>query len=117
MTCSANDLFGQSGEAPGRRLALGVSARRPSQPLDPANCTLRTNGSPVRSRLVVGSVYGAMTVAMVAGTTAFVGLDKNVSISVDGQVTHVRTYAGTVEYGACSAPVSLSARMTPSHRR
>ncbi|HEY8729819.1 MAG TPA: ubiquitin-like domain-containing protein, partial [Acidothermaceae bacterium] len=50
----------------------------------------------MRSRLVVGSVYGAVTVAMVAGTTAFVGLDKNVSISVDGQVTHVRTYAGTV---------------------
>jgi uncharacterized protein YabE (DUF348 family) len=44
----------------------------------------------------VGSVYGAVTVAMVAGTTAFVGLDKNVSISVDGHVTHVRTYAGTV---------------------
>jgi resuscitation-promoting factor RpfB len=51
----------------------------------------------VRSRLVVVSVYGVVTAALVAGTTAFVSLDKNVSISVDGQVTHVRTYASSVQ--------------------
>jgi resuscitation-promoting factor RpfB len=53
--------------------------------------------SPVRSRLVVGSVYGVITVALVAGTTAFVSLDKNVTISVDGQLTKVRTYAASVD--------------------
>jgi resuscitation-promoting factor RpfB len=51
----------------------------------------------VRSRLVVGSVYGVITAALVAGTAAFVGLDKDVTISVDGQVTHVRTYATSVD--------------------
>jgi uncharacterized protein YabE (DUF348 family) len=51
----------------------------------------------VRSRLVVGSVYGVITAALVAGTTAFVSLDKNVTISVDGQLTKVRTYAASVD--------------------
>jgi resuscitation-promoting factor RpfB len=50
----------------------------------------------VRSRIVVVSVYGVITAALVAGTTAFVSLDKNVTISVDGQVTHVRTYAASI---------------------
>jgi uncharacterized protein YabE (DUF348 family) len=53
--------------------------------------------SPVRSRIVVVSVYGVITAALVAGTTAFVSLDKNVTIAVDGQVTHVRTYAASVD--------------------
>jgi len=51
----------------------------------------------VRSRLVVGSVCGVITAALVAGTTAFVSLDKHVTISVDGQVTNVRTYAASVD--------------------
>jgi uncharacterized protein YabE (DUF348 family) len=51
----------------------------------------------VRSRLVVGSVYGVITAALVAGTTAFVSLDKHVTISVDGQVTQVKTYAASVD--------------------
>ena len=51
----------------------------------------------MRSRLVVGSVYGVITAALVAGTTAFVSLDKHVTISVDGQVTKVRTYAASVD--------------------
>ena len=51
----------------------------------------------MRKRLVVVSVYGVVTAALVAGTTAFVSLDKNVSISVDGQVSHVRTYASSVQ--------------------
>jgi len=51
----------------------------------------------VRSRLVVGSVCGVITAALVAGTTAFVSLDKHVTISVDGQVTNVRTYAVSVD--------------------
>ena len=51
----------------------------------------------VRSRLVVGSVYGVITAALVAGTTAFVSLDKHVTISVDGQLTQVRTYAASVD--------------------
>ena len=42
-------------------------------------------------------MYGVITAALVAGTTAFVSLDKNVTISVDGQVTHVRTYAASVD--------------------
>jgi resuscitation-promoting factor RpfB len=51
----------------------------------------------VPPRIVVVSVYGVITAALVAGTTAFVSLDKNVTISVDGQVTHVRTYAASVD--------------------
>ena len=51
----------------------------------------------MRSRLVVGSVCGVITAALVAGTTAFVSLDKHVTISVDGQVTKVRTYAASVD--------------------
>ena len=51
----------------------------------------------MRSRLVVGSVCGVITAALVAGTTAFVSLDKHVTISVDGQVTNVRTYAASVD--------------------
>jgi len=51
----------------------------------------------VRSKLVVGSVYGVITAALVAGTTAFVSLDKHVTISVDGQLTQVRTYAASVD--------------------
>jgi uncharacterized protein YabE (DUF348 family) len=51
----------------------------------------------VRSRLAVVGVYGVITVALVAGTTAFITLDKHVSISVDGNVTHVRTYASSVD--------------------
>jgi uncharacterized protein YabE (DUF348 family) len=42
-------------------------------------------------------VYGVITAALVAGTTAFVSLDKHVTISVDGQVTHVKTYAASVD--------------------
>jgi resuscitation-promoting factor RpfB len=42
-------------------------------------------------------VYGVITAALVAGTTAFVSLDKHVTISVDGQVTTVRTYAASVD--------------------
>jgi uncharacterized protein YabE (DUF348 family) len=72
-----------------------------------SRCALRDPGfpssgpfeqrSPVRSRLVVGSVYGVITAALVAGTTAFVSLDKHVTISVDGQLTTVRTYAASVD--------------------
>jgi uncharacterized protein YabE (DUF348 family) len=51
----------------------------------------------VRSKLAVVGVYGVITVALVAGTTAFITLDKHVSISVDGDVTHVRTYAASVD--------------------
>jgi uncharacterized protein YabE (DUF348 family) len=42
-------------------------------------------------------VYGVITAALVAGTTAFVSLDKHVTISVDGQVTQVKTYAASVD--------------------
>ncbi len=42
-------------------------------------------------------MYGVITAALVAGTTAFVSLDKHVTISVDGQVTKVKTYAASVD--------------------
>jgi uncharacterized protein YabE (DUF348 family) len=42
-------------------------------------------------------VYGVITAALVVGTTAFVSLDKHVTISVDGQVTKVKTYAASVD--------------------
>ena len=51
----------------------------------------------MRSRLAVVGVYGVITVALVAGTTAFITLDKHVSISIDGNVTHLRTYASSVD--------------------
>ena len=34
--------------------------------------------------------------ALVAGTTAFVALDKTVTVSVDGREHKVRSFAGTV---------------------
>lgn len=51
----------------------------------------------MRKRLVIVSVFGVVAAAAVAGTTAFAAPDKNVSISVDGQVTHVRTQASSVQ--------------------
>jgi resuscitation-promoting factor RpfB len=70
----------------------------------------------VRSRIVVVSVYGVITAALVAGTTAFVSLDKNVTISVDGQITHVRTYAASVDGVLHRAGISVGAHdaLTPA---
>jgi resuscitation-promoting factor RpfB len=50
----------------------------------------------VRKRLAIVAVYGVVTAALVAGTTAYVGLDKTVNVSVDGKITKVRSYARSV---------------------
>jgi resuscitation-promoting factor RpfB len=52
--------------------------------------------SPVLKRLAVSAVYVLVLGALVVGTTAYVRLDKTVHISVDGKVTDVHSYAGSV---------------------
>ena len=41
-------------------------------------------------------LQAVVVLGLVAGTTAFVARDKTVTLSVDGQVTKVRTFSGTV---------------------
>lgn len=41
-------------------------------------------------------VYGVITAALIAATTAFVGLDKTIVVSVDGKITKVHSYARSV---------------------
>ena len=41
-------------------------------------------------------LQAVVVLGLVAGTTAFVARDKTVTLSVDGQPTEVRTFAGTV---------------------
>lgn len=50
----------------------------------------------MRKRLAVGAVYVAVLAALVGATSAYAGLDKTVHISVDGKVTNVHSYAGSV---------------------
>lgn len=71
----------------------------------------------MRSRLVVGSVYGVITAALVAGTTAFVSFDKHVTISVDGQLTQVKTYAASVDGVLHRAGITVGPHdsLTPAH--
>ena len=52
--------------------------------------------SPVRRRLLVLLVQASVVAVLVAGTTAFVALDKTVTISIDGHHERVKTYARTV---------------------
>ncbi|MGZ4589575.1 MAG: ubiquitin-like domain-containing protein [Actinomycetes bacterium] len=52
--------------------------------------------SPVRRRLLVLLVQASVVAVLVAGTTAFVALDKTVTISIDGHHEQVKTYARTV---------------------
>ncbi|MGZ4638886.1 MAG: ubiquitin-like domain-containing protein [Actinomycetes bacterium] len=52
--------------------------------------------SPVRRRLLVLLVQASVVAVLVAGTTAFVALDKTVTISIDGHHVQVKTYARTV---------------------
>lgn len=47
-------------------------------------------------KIVRGVIYGAVTAAVVAGTTAYVTLDKTVHVSVDGNVVAVHSYARSV---------------------
>jgi uncharacterized protein YabE (DUF348 family) len=61
----------------------------------------------VRSRLVVASAYGVIAAASLAGTTAFSAHDNNVTISADGQLTHVRTSASSVDAVLHGAGVTL----------
>jgi uncharacterized protein YabE (DUF348 family) len=70
----------------------------------------------VRSKLAVVAVHGVVTAGLVAGTTAFVVLDKNVSISVDGKVSHLRTYASSVDKVLRRAKVTVGAHdvVTPA---
>ncbi len=53
--------------------------------------------SSVRKKLVTVALYGAVVTALVAATTAYVKLDKTVSVSVDGKITTVRTFATSVK--------------------
>ncbi|MDQ1619485.1 MAG: resuscitation-promoting factor RpfB [Actinomycetota bacterium] len=50
----------------------------------------------MRRRLLALLVQALVVTALVAGTTAFVALDKTVTISIDGRHTTVKTYARTV---------------------
>lgn len=50
----------------------------------------------MRSKLVTGVIYGVVTAAVVAGTTAYVTLDKTVHVSIDGKVVDVHSYARSV---------------------
>jgi uncharacterized protein YabE (DUF348 family) len=52
--------------------------------------------SPLRRRLLALLVQAAVVTALVAGTTAFVALDKTVTVSIEGHHKQVRTYAHTV---------------------
>lgn len=51
----------------------------------------------MRKRLAVAIATGAVVAAMVAGTVAYVSLDKTVRVSVDGQVTTVHSFAASVQ--------------------
>jgi uncharacterized protein YabE (DUF348 family) len=70
----------------------------------------------VRKRLVAVAVYGVVTAGLVAGTTAFVTLDKTVSISDDGTLIHVHTYASSVHSVLRRAGISVGVhdQLTPS---
>jgi uncharacterized protein YabE (DUF348 family) len=50
----------------------------------------------VRNKLVIGAMYGVITAVVIAGTTAYVTLDKTVRVSIDGQVAEVHSYARSV---------------------
>lgn len=50
----------------------------------------------MRKRIAVTAVYIVVLAALVVGTTAYVGLDKTVHVSVDGKVTSVHSYAKSV---------------------
>lgn len=63
----------------------------------------------MRSKLAIVAVHGVVTAGLVAGTTAFVVLDKNVRISIDGKVSHLRTYASSVDTVLRRARVTVGA--------
>ena len=50
----------------------------------------------VTGKIVTGVIYGVVTAAVVAGTTAYVTLDKTVQVSVDGAAVNVHSYARSV---------------------
>ena len=52
--------------------------------------------SSVRKRLAVTAVYVVVLAALVVGTTAYVGLDKTVHVSVDGKITNLNSHASSV---------------------
>lgn len=51
---------------------------------------------PATDKIVTGVMYGVVTAAVVAGTTAYVTLDKTVHVSVDGKIVNVHSYARSV---------------------
>jgi uncharacterized protein YabE (DUF348 family) len=54
-------------------------------------------------------VYGVVTAALVGATVAYVTADKTVSVSVDGHVTRVHTFAGSVSSVLHRAGVQVGA--------
>ncbi|MGH8890816.1 MAG: ubiquitin-like domain-containing protein [Acidothermaceae bacterium] len=50
----------------------------------------------MRKRLAVTAVYIVVLAALVVGTTAYVGLDKTVHVSVDGKITSLHSYGHSV---------------------
>ena len=70
----------------------------------------------MRKRLAVGAVYVAVLAALVGATSAYAGLDKTVHISVDGKITNVHSYAGSVGAVLTRAGISVGNHdaLTPS---
>lgn len=70
----------------------------------------------MRKRLAVGAVYVAVLAALVGATSAYAGLDKTVHISVDGKITNVHSYAGSVGAVLRRAGISVGDHdaLTPS---
>ncbi len=50
----------------------------------------------MRPKLVALAVYGMVTAALVGGTATYVSLDKTVTVSVDGHLSKVQTFASSV---------------------
>jgi resuscitation-promoting factor RpfB len=62
-----------------------------------------------RPRPAVIAVYGVVTAALVGATVAYVTADKTVSVSVDGQVSQVQTFASSVSAVLRRAGVQVGA--------
>jgi uncharacterized protein YabE (DUF348 family) len=76
---------------------------------DPSNKWSSVRRLVARPRPAVIAVYGVVTAALVGATVAYVTADKTVSVSVDGQVSHVQTFASSVSSVLHRAGVKVGA--------